>query len=157
MDHLDAPRFHVAGMCIGGSYIMNLIKAAPDRIVSGVLFQPIGLDDNRPAFNEMFDGWATEIGPDHPEASPADWSAFRERMYGGDDFLFTAGDEAAAACPIPLLVLLGNDLYHPASCSRRLAKLAPDAKLIEQWKEPEHNASARAAVDEFLDAHTPKS
>jgi hypothetical protein len=52
-------------------------------------------------------------------------------------------------------VLLGNDLYHPASCSRRLAELAPGAELIEQWKEPEHNASARAAVDAFLAAHTP--
>jgi pimeloyl-ACP methyl ester carboxylesterase len=155
MDHLGAARFHVAGMCIGGSYIMNLIKTAPDRIASAVMFQPIGLDDNRQAFYDMFDSWAAEVGPDHPEASPADWSAFRQRMYGGDEFLFTAGDEAVAACPTPLLVLLGNDLYHPASCSRRVAKLAPSANLIEQWKEPEHNASARAAVDAFLDAHTP--
>jgi hypothetical protein len=120
-----------------------------------VLFQPIGLDDNRQAFYDMFDTWAKEIGPDHPEASPADWTAFRERMYGGDDFLFTAGDKAAAACETPLLVLLGNDLYHPASCSRRLASLAPYAELIEQWKEPEHNAGARTAVDAFLAAHTP--
>lgn len=155
MDHLGAPRFHVAGMCIGGSYIMNLIKAAPDRIASAVLFQPIGLDDNRQAFFDMFDGWAAEIGPDHPEASPADWSAFRQRMYGGDEFLFTAGDEEAAACQVPLLVLLGNDLYHPESSSRRLATLAPHATLVEQWREPEHNAAARAAVDAFLDAHTP--
>jgi pimeloyl-ACP methyl ester carboxylesterase len=143
-------------MCIGGSYIMNLIKTAPDRIASAVLFQPIGLDDNRQAFYEMFDSWAATIAPDHPEASPADWSAFRQRMYGGDDFLFTAGDQEAKACEIPLLVLLGNDLYHPASSSRRLVSQAPSAQLIEQWKEPEHNASARAAVDEFLAAHTPK-
>jgi pimeloyl-ACP methyl ester carboxylesterase len=155
MDHLGAPRFHVAGMCIGGSYIMNLIKTAPDRIASAVAFQPIGLDDNRQAFYDMFDGWAADIAPDHPEASPADWSAFRERMYGGDDFLFTAGDEAVAACQSPLLVLLGNDMYHPASSSRRLAALAPHATLVEQWREPEHNAAARTAVDDFLAAHTP--
>jgi pimeloyl-ACP methyl ester carboxylesterase len=156
MDHLGAPRFHVAGMCIGGSYIMNLIKTAPDRIASAVMFQPIGLDDNRPAFYDMFDSWAAEVGPDHPEASAADWSAFRQRMYGGDEFLFTAGDEAAAACPTPLLVLLGNDLYHPESSSRRLATLAPHATLVEQWREPEHNAAARDAVGAFLAAHTPR-
>ncbi len=156
MDHVGAPRFHVAGMCIGGSYIMNLLKTAPDRIASGVVFQTIGLDDNRQAFYDMFDSWAAEIGPDHPEVSPAAWSAFRERMYGGDDFLFTAGDEAVAACQAPLLVLLGNDLYHPESATRRLATLAPRATLLEQWREPEHTAAARAAVDAFFDAHTPK-
>jgi hypothetical protein len=78
-------------------------------------------------------------------------------MYGGDDFLFTAGAEEVAACSTPLLVLLGNDLYHPASCSRRLATLAPHAELIEQWKEPEHNAAARAAIEEFLATNTPTS
>lgn len=155
MDHLGAARFHVVGMCIGGSYIMNLLETAPDRVTAAVLFQPIGLDDNRPAFFEMFDGWAAEIGPHHPEASPADWSSFRERMYGGDDFLFTAGDDAVAACRTPLLVLLGNDQYHPSSASRRLAKGAPNASLVEEWREPEHHTAARAAVDAFLAAHTP--
>src|SRR5215210_6357805 len=40
LDHLGVNRFHVAGMCIGGSYIMGLIQAAPQRVVSAVLFQP---------------------------------------------------------------------------------------------------------------------
>jgi pimeloyl-ACP methyl ester carboxylesterase len=155
MDHLGVDRFHVAGMCIGGSYIMNLVKTAPDRIASAVVFQTIGLDDNRQAFYDMFDAWAAEIGPNHPEASPADWSAFRERMYGGDDFLFTAGDKEVSACEVPLLVLRGNDVYHPVSASLRLAELAPRATLVEQWREPEHNESARTAVAEFLGAHTP--
>ena len=100
---------------------MDLIEAAPERVASAVVFQTIGLDDNRDAFYEMFDAWAEEISDDHPEATDADWTAFKERMYGGDDPLFTASAADVAACPTPMLVLLGDDLYHPESSSRLLA------------------------------------
>ncbi|MDH4147791.1 MAG: alpha/beta hydrolase [Acidimicrobiia bacterium] len=153
MDHLGVDRFAVAGMCIGGSYIMALAAAAPERVAAGVVFQTIGLDANRDAFYDMFDSWANDIRGEHPEASDADWKAFRERMYGGDDFLFTASHDDARACPTPLLVLLGNDLYHPESSSRQLAELAPHATLVEKWKEPAHHEAAKAAVASFLAEH----
>ncbi|MPY93862.1 MAG: alpha/beta fold hydrolase [Acidimicrobiia bacterium] len=156
LDHLGVDRFHVAGMCIGGSYIMGLVDAAPRRVASGVLFQPIGLDDNRQAFYDMFDSWADELKAQHPEASDQDWSTFRESMYGGDAALFSVPDDALAACPTPLLVLMGNDLYHPQSSSRLVAAKAPGAKLIEQWKEPEHHAAACAGFEAFLAEHTPR-
>jgi pimeloyl-ACP methyl ester carboxylesterase len=155
LDHLGVDRFHVAGMCIGGSYIMALAAAAPQRVASGVVFQTIGLDDNRAAFHAMFDDWAAELAPQRPDTPPEVWDAFRERMYGGDAFLFTADEEAARRCPVPLLVLLGNDLYHPESSSRQLAEFAPQATLVEHWKEPEHHAAAMAAMEEFLARHTP--
>ena len=50
LDHLKVDRFHVAGMCIGGPYIMGLIQAAPERVISAVLFQSIGLSNNRHVF-----------------------------------------------------------------------------------------------------------
>jgi hypothetical protein len=53
-------------------------------------------------------------------------------------------------------VLLGNDLHHPQATSRELAALAPNATLIEHWKEPEHHAAAKQAVEHFLAAHTPR-
>jgi hypothetical protein len=59
-------------------------------------------------------------------------------------------------CPTPLLVLLGNDQYHPQTTSREVASLAPNATLIERWREPEHHAAAQAAVERFLAAHTPR-
>jgi pimeloyl-ACP methyl ester carboxylesterase len=157
LDHLGVDRFHVAGMCIGGSYIMALSAAAPERVASGVVFQTIGLDDNRQAFYDMFDSWAAELAPERPDTGPEVWAAFRERMYGVDDFLFTAGEDAVRRCRTPLLVLLGNDLYHPESSSRQLAALAPDATLIEHWKEPEHRAAAMAAMERFLAEHTPQA
>ncbi|MFN0089976.1 MAG: alpha/beta fold hydrolase [Acidimicrobiales bacterium] len=155
LDHLGVDRFHVAGMCIGGSYIMALAAAAPERVASGVVFQTIGLDGNRQAFYDMFDSWADELKASRPDTPAEVWAAFRESMYGGDGFLFTASHDDVARCPTPLLVLLGNDLYHPESSSRDLARLGPNATLIERWKQPEDQPAAMKAMEEFLAAHTP--
>ena len=134
---------------------MGLIQAAPQRVASAVLFQPIGLLNNRQAFFEMFDGWAKEQQPAHPEANAATWEAFKQAMYGGE-FLFNVSREFVARCPTPLLVLLGNDVYHPEATSREIVTLAPTATLIERWKEPEHQAAAKAAIERFLAQHTPR-
>jgi len=155
MDHLGVDRFHVAGMCIGGSYCMGLIQAVPQRVASAVLFQPIGLLDNRQAFFDMFDGWAKGLQPTHPEANAATWESFKQTMYGGD-FLFNVSREFVKHCTTPLLVLLGNDMYHPEATSRDVVALAPNATLIERWKEPEHQAAAKAAIKKFLATHTPR-
>jgi hypothetical protein len=64
--------------------------------------------------------------------------------------------EFVARCATPLLVLLGNDQYHPEATSRDIVALAPKAQLIEKWKEPEHQAAAKAAVVRFLAEHTPR-
>jgi pimeloyl-ACP methyl ester carboxylesterase len=154
MDHLGVDRFHVAGMCIGGSYIMALIDAAPQRVASGVVFQTIGVDDNAKAFFDMFDDWADALKPQRPEVPAEAWESFKHNMYDTDDFLFTADTEWVKTCTTPLLVLLGNDLYHPESSSRTLAALAPNATLVEHWKEPEHQPAAMAAVADFLAAHS---
>ncbi|MDA1075029.1 MAG: alpha/beta hydrolase [Proteobacteria bacterium] len=151
MDHLEIDRFHVAGMCIGGPYIIGLIKNAPDRVVSAVMFQPIGLDDNKAAFYAMFDNWADALKPKLPEVPADAWSSFRSNMYDGD-FLFNATREEVARVTTPLLVLKGDDLYHPASTSLEIADLAPNATLIEDWKQGPGMASARTQVLEFLSA-----
>jgi len=153
--HLGVDRFHVAGMCIGGPYIMGLIEAVPKRVASAVIFQTIGLDDNRQAFFEMFDSWADELKPARPEVSEPTWESFKRSMYGGD-FLFNVSREFVSRCQTPLLVLLGNDVYHPESSSREIATLAPHATLIEHWKEPEHQPAAKKLVEEFLAKHTPR-
>jgi hypothetical protein len=134
---------------------MGLIQAAPQRVASAILFQPIGLLDNRKAFFDMFDGWAKELRPAHPEATNAAWDTFKQTMYGGD-FLFNVSREFVASCTTPLLVLLGNDMYHPEATSRDIVALAKNATLIEHWKEPEHQAAAKAAVERFLAQHTPR-
>ena len=155
LDHLGVNRFHVAGMCIGGSYIMGLIQAAPQRVASAVLFQPIGIDNNRQAFFDMFDGWAKEQRAAHPEANDTTWETFKQSMYGSD-FLFSVSRDFVKRCSTPLLVLLGNDMYHPEVTSRDVVALAPNATLIERWRELEHQAAAQTAVKRFLATHTPR-
>ena len=120
LDHLGVERCHVVGMCIGGPYALALALAAPERIASAVLLQPIGIDENRQAFVEMFDGWAAEVGAGHPEADSETFASFRRNMYGGD-FVFVASRDELAAMDTPLLVAMGNDLYHPQSVSREIA------------------------------------
>lgn len=155
MDHLGIERFHAAGMCIGGPYVFGLIKAAPERVTAGVLFQPIGLENNRDAFHQMFDGWAVKLKDSFPEVTEAEWASFRANMYDGDDFLFNVDENFVAACPTPLIVLCGRDLYHPESTSRAIARLAPNVTFIEDWKEGDAVEPARLAVRAFLDRNTP--
>lgn len=154
LDHLGVEGFHVAGMCIGGPFCMGLAAAVPQRVRSAVLFQPIGLLDNRQAFYDMFDGWANELKPQRPEVPESAWEQFKHNMYDGD-FLFNVDREFLATCRTPLLVLCGNDLYHPRQTSQEIAALAPNAQLVEQWKEGDDQVRARALVREFLVGHTP--
>lgn len=156
LDHLGVDKFHVLGMCIGGSYIVSLIRSAPQRVASAVALQPIGLDGNREVFHELFDGWAAEIRDAHPEAGNADWAGFRAGMYGGDDLLFSVPTADVASFTTPILVLMGDDVYHPQVASRTLAATAPKATLVERWKPPADQPGARAAVEAFLAEHTPR-
>ncbi len=154
LDHLGVDRFHVLGMCIGGPYCMGLIQAAPERVASAVLLQTIGFEDNRQAFYEMFDNWANELKAEWPEVPAQAWESFKHNMYDGD-FLFNVDREFVARCDTPLLVLCGDDLYHPRSISEEVARLAPNARFVEQWKDAEHQPAARAEVADFLRGCTP--
>jgi pimeloyl-ACP methyl ester carboxylesterase len=152
MDHLGIEHFAVAGMCIGGSFIMELLAEVPERITAAVAFQPIGLVDNRDAFRAMFDQWRDDIGAEHPEATDADWEGCWSNLFGGDHLLCSVPDTFLPSVETPVLVLQGNDLYHPREASRQLAA-APNATLIEAWKDPADQPAARAAVDRFLAEH----
>jgi pimeloyl-ACP methyl ester carboxylesterase len=155
MDHLGIDQFHTAGMCIGGPYCLGLIEAAPQRVASATLFQTIGRDGNADAFYAMFDDWAQALQASMQGVDAEAWSAFRENMYGGDKVLFNVDDDFVAQCQTPLLVLMGNDLYHPQSASRMVANAAPNVEFIEDWKEGEARTKAMAAFAAFLARHTP--
>jgi pimeloyl-ACP methyl ester carboxylesterase len=155
LDHLGIERCHVLGGCIGGSFSLGLAERAPERLASLVLQQPIGLSaDNRAAFYDLFDGWAEELREGRPEIEPLALARMRERLYGGD-FVFNVSREFVASCPLPMLILRGDDLYHPAEISEEIARLAPRAELIRQWKEGASTAIAIERVKAFLAEHTP--
>src|SRR6266852_8749072 len=63
MDHLGIDKFMVLGFCIGGPFIWNLMKRAPDRVIAAVPAQPVGFRPEMP--NVMYDasmnGWGAEL------------------------------------------------------------------------------------------------
>jgi pimeloyl-ACP methyl ester carboxylesterase len=154
LDHLEIERCHVLGGCIGGPFCLGLMKASPNRVAAAVLQQPIGSSDNRPAFYEMFDSWADAISGHHPEADEAAWRSFRSRMYDGD-FVYAVDRDFVRECEIPMLVLMGDDLYHPQTTSREIAALAPNAELVERWKDTDLLPGTVSRVRAFLDRNTP--
>ena len=141
-------------MCIGGPYIMGLLGEAPERFASAVLLQPVGVDDsNRGAFYEKFDEWAADVRATRPDVSDDDWRSFRSNMWDGD-FVMTATPDQVAACRTPMLVAMGNDLFHPQSTSRRIAELAPDVTFVESWKEGDALVAVDGTIKQFLATHT---
>jgi len=150
LDHLGIDRFIVAGMCIGGSYVMQLAVRAPDRVLGAVLMQTIGLDANREAFYQMYDAWANELASTRTDVTERDWRGLRERMYGSDKYLFSVGEAEVPSIRTPTLVLMGNDLYHPASASRRGAEQVPGAMLVERWKTGEDIEAGLGVTLDFL-------
>jgi len=153
MDHLGIETFAVVGMCIGGAFIMRLLEEAPERVTAAVALQPIGLDNNRNAFLGMFDAWRRELASEHPEAHDADWEAFGSALFGGDRMMWSVDDEFLPTVTHPLLVLQGNDEFHPLSVSQRLATQVPSAALVERWKDPADVPAADRAIKEFLATH----
>ena len=155
LDELHVERCHVLGGCIGGAFALSLISRAPERVSAAVLQQPIGYSgSNRDVFYELFDGWIAELKQTRTDIADEALPPFRARMYDGD-FVFSVSREAVAACPIPLLVLRGNDVYHPSHISEEIVRLAPRAELVHDWKTGDHLPRALTHVRQFLSEHTP--
>ena len=62
--------------------------------------------------------------------------------------------EFVRACRIPMLLMPGDDVVHPAPVSAELAR-APNAQVLAPWKGVERRAAAMQRVREFLIRHTP--
>ncbi|MAV26556.1 MAG: alpha/beta hydrolase [Gammaproteobacteria bacterium] len=153
LDHLEIERCHLLGGCIGGPYCFGTIQAGPERISSAVLQQSIGSDNNQDTFYDLFNGWMNEVKPRHPSVTEAEWQQFRSNMFDGD-FVYNVDRDFVRQCETPLLVLMGSDVYHPTATSREIAELAPNATLIENWKDPEADNTVNIVID-FLKANTP--
>ena len=154
LDHLKIDKCHLYGQCIGGSFIMSLIKAQPERVASAVLAQPIGrVGPMKPARAPRFDAWAEGL-EDHPEATEQVLDAFYHNLYD-PGFLYSVDREFVSRCQTPCLVLAGNDEAHPYPISEETAKLLPNAELVQDWKTGAALEAAKARVKQFLAEHTP--
>jgi pimeloyl-ACP methyl ester carboxylesterase len=156
LDHLWIDQCHLYGQCIGGSFIMSLLKAQPQRIACAVVAQPIGrvgaMLPGRAA-TANFDAWAKTL-QDHPEATEQVLDAFYQNLYG-PDFVFSVDRAFVASCQTPCLVLAGNDAAHPFAIAEELVKLLPHAEFIPEWKAGAALVAATARMKQFLADHTP--
>jgi len=152
LDHLRIDRCHLYGQCIGGSFILNMIKRHPERVQAAVLAQPIGrvgpMAAGRPA---RFNGWAETL-EDQPTDAVLD--AFYRNLYASG-FTYCCDREFAKTVKQPCLVLAGNDEAHPWPISEELSKLLPNCEFVAEWKTEPALTAAKARVREFLAKHTP--
>jgi pimeloyl-ACP methyl ester carboxylesterase len=154
LDDLKIERCHLYGQCIGGSFIMSLLKAQPQRVASAVLAQPIGrVGPLKPGRAARFDEWAKGL-TDHPEASEAALEGLYQNLYARG-FLYSVDREFVKSCKTPCMVLAGNDEAHPYPISEETAKLLPNAEFIPDWKTGAALEAAKERVKEFLAKHTP--
>jgi len=154
LDHLRIDRCHLYGQCIGGSFILNMLKHHPERVQSAILAQPIGrvgpMAPGRPA---RFNAWAESL-TDHPEATPAVLDAFCRNLYAAG-FVYCVDRAFVSTVRAPCLVLAGNDEAHPYPISEELSQLLPNCDFVKEWKTEPALTAAKAKVKEFLGKHTP--
>jgi len=162
MDHLGINKFMVMGFCIGGPFVWNLLKRAPDRVVAAVLAQPSG---SRPEARDLFyEGnmktWGPELVKRRPDVTMETVDKFLTRMYRTNaDFVFTVTRDFVRDCQTPVLILPDDIPAHPYAVAMEAAMLAPNAEVsMFPWKEPKERIPlAVRQIRSFLRAHRPAS
>jgi pimeloyl-ACP methyl ester carboxylesterase len=162
MDHLGINKFMVMGFCIGGPFIWNLLKRAPDRVVAAVLAQPSGWRPELPTYNydNNMKTWGPDLVKRRPEITMEMVDNFLTNMYRKHaDFVFTVTRDFVRNCQTPVLILPDDIPPHPYAVAMEAAMLAPKSEVsIFPWKEPKERIPlAVRQIRSFLRAHRPAS
>jgi pimeloyl-ACP methyl ester carboxylesterase len=162
MDHLGIDKFMVLGFCIGGPFIWNLLKRAPDRVVAAVLAQPVGFRPEMPTllYDGSMSGWGPALAARRPDVTMETVEKYLTRMYRTNpDFVLTVTRDFVRNCQTPVLVLPDDIPAHPYAVAMESAMLAPNAEVsIFPWKEPKERIPlAVRQIRSFLRAHRPAS
>ena len=160
MDHLGIREFLVMGFCIGGPFIWNLLRRAPERIVAAVLAQPSGFRPEMPDlfYDNNIKGWGPALCARRPDITMEMVDAFLNKMYRSNpDFVFTVTRDFVRSCQTPILVLPDDVPAHPYAVAMEVVSLAPNVEVsIYPWQDPKDLIpQAVRQVRNFLRAHTP--
>ena len=160
MDHLGIDQFFFFGNCIGGPFALKLMERAPDRVVAGVLSQPVGHRPENPdvMYNSGWDGWAAEFQSRRPEVPRETIAAYLHNLYRAQpDFVYSVSRDFVRNCQTPMLVLPDDTPAHNYQTSMDIVSLAPNAEAtVYPWREPaELKAEIIEQVRRFLLAHEP--
>ena len=148
------PAFHVLGGCIGGSFCLKAIEAAPDRVPprccrtrsAGIpntpgtspTAMPNGAASSAPpGRNWTKRRWPASAATCGTTISSSASARLRSRLPGAD--------HAAARHRHPA----------PAATSTELAALLPGVEVLTEWRGPEHLEQQRSRVVDFLRRMTP--
>ena len=160
MDHLGIDKFMVLGFCIGGPFIWNLLKRAPNRVVAAVPAQPVGFRPEMPTL--LYDGGMTGWGPDLVKKTPGltmdTVQKFLTKMWlDKPDFVLTVTRDFVKSCQTPVLIMPDDIPAHPYAVAMECAMLAPKAEVsMYPWKEPKERIPlAVRQVRSFLKSHKP--
>lgn len=163
MDHLGIDKFMVMGFCIGGPFIWNLIRRAPDRVVAGVLAMPVGARPDAPTlvYDIMMQRWAPALIKRRPEVTMEMADRYLTKMWRTDhsDFVYTVSRDFVRQCRTPVLILPDDAPTHPYAIAMESAMLAPNAEVsLYPWLTPrERIPLAVRHIRSFLRAHRPAS
>src|SRR5438132_2046397 len=162
MDHLRINKFMVLGFCIGGPFIWNLLKRAPDRVVAAVLAQPVGFRPEMPTllYDGSMTGWGPELVKRRPDITMEMVEKYLTNMYRTKaDFVLTVTRDFVRNCQTPVLILPDDVPAHPYAVAMEAAMLAPNAEVsMFPWKEhKERIPLAVRQIRSFLRAHRPAS
>jgi pimeloyl-ACP methyl ester carboxylesterase len=161
MDHLGIDKFAVMGFCIGGPFIWNLLKRAPNRITAAVVAQPVGFSPemrDRKYPGSIWTGWPGQVTAKWPEITMQTADRFVTRMFETNpDFVFTVTRDFVRSVQTPVLVLPDDTPPHPYAVAIESAMLAPKSEMsLFPWKQPpERIPLAVRHVRSFLKAHRP--
>src|SRR6478672_4623161 len=160
MDHLRIGKFMVMGFCIGGPFVWNLLRRAPDRVVAAVLAQPSGFRKEMPDlfYQNNITGWGPELVKRRPDIKMEMVEKFLTKMYRTNaDFVFTVTRDFVRSCKTPVLILPDDIPAHPYAVAMEAAMLAPNAEVsMFPWKEPKERIPlAVRQIRSFLRAHRP--
>jgi len=158
MDHLGVDKFVVMGFCIGGPFIWNLLKRAPDRVAAAVLAQPVGFRPEMPTllYDGSLKGWGPDLVKRRSDITMDMIEKYLTRLYKNPaDFVFTVTRDFVRVCQTPVLVMPDDIPPHPYAVAMESAMLAPKAEVtMFPWKEPKERIPlAVRQIHSFLRAH----
>lgn len=151
LEHLKVESALVYGCCIGASHALYMANRMPSRVRALVLQQPVGrTPENAHRLTSVWSEWATQMKERFGSCEASRIDRFASRMWE-QDFVFSVSRQAVARMKMPMLVLPGNDNFHPPAIAEEIVALARHAQLLPGWKDSE--AAVRQsvrAVHEFL-------
>ena len=158
LDHLGVDKFVVMGFCIGGPFIWNLLKRAPDRVAAAVLAQPVGFRPEMPTllYDGSMKGWGPDLVKRRSDITMDMIEKYLTRLYKNPaDFVFTVTRDFVRNCQTPVLVMPDDIPPHPYAVAMESAMLAPKAEVtMFPWKEPKERIPlAVRQIHSFLRAH----